>query len=48
MWEMTRASKKGAAKAQARYDRSIEKLSRDSSFREKMTKRFGGSHAAFE
>jgi hypothetical protein len=48
MFEMTRASEKGAAKAQARYDRSIQKLTGDSSFREKMTKRFGSSHAAFE
>lgn len=48
MWEMARASDKGAAKAKARYDRSIQRLSEDSTFREKMTKRFGGSHAAFE
>jgi hypothetical protein len=31
-----------------RYDRSIQKLCEDSTFREKMTKRFGASHAAFE
>jgi len=48
MWEITRASEKGVAKVKARYDRSIQKLSEDSSFRKKMTKRFGGSHAAFE
>ena len=48
MWEMSRASEKGAAEAKARYDRSIQRLSGDSSFREKMTKRFGGSHAAFD
>jgi len=42
MWEISRASEKGAAKAKARYDRSIQRLSGDSSFREKMTKRFLG------
>ncbi len=40
--------KKGATKAKARYDRSIQKLCEDSTFREKMLKRFGGSHPAFE
>jgi hypothetical protein len=48
MWETSRASEKGAAKAKARYDRSIQKLSGHSNFREKMTKRFGESHSAFE
>ena len=48
LWEMTRASENEAAKAKTGYDRSIQKLSGDSSFREKMTKHFGGSHAAFE
>ncbi|HYT22040.1 MAG TPA: DUF1841 family protein [Candidatus Polarisedimenticolia bacterium] len=48
MWGMSGASKKGATKAKARYDRSIQKLCEDSTFREKMLKRFGGSHPAFE
>ena len=48
MWGMSRASEKGATKAKARYDRSIQKLCEDSTFREKMLKRFGGSHPAFE
>jgi hypothetical protein len=48
MWGMSRASERGAAKAKERYDRSIQKLCEDSAFREKMTKRFGASHAAFE
>ena len=48
MWGMSRASKGGAAKAKERYDRSIQKLCEDSTFREKMTKRFGASHAGFE
>jgi hypothetical protein len=48
MWGITRASERGAAKAKERYDRSIQKLCEDSTFREKMTKRFGASHAAFE
>jgi hypothetical protein len=48
MWGMSRASEKGATKAKARYDRSIQKLCEDSAFREKMLKRFGGSHPAFE
>ena len=48
MWGMTRASERSAAKAKEHYDRSIQKLCEDSKFREKMTKRFGPSHAAFE
>jgi hypothetical protein len=48
MWGISRGSKRGAAKAKERYDRSIQKLYEDSTFREKMTKRFGASHAAFE
>jgi hypothetical protein len=48
MWGMSRASERGAAKAKERYDRSIQKLCEDSTFREEMTKRFGASHAAFE
>ena len=48
MWGMSRASERRAAKAKERYDRSIQKLCEDSTFREKMTKRFGASHAAFE
>jgi hypothetical protein len=48
MWGTSRASERGAAKAKERYDRSIQKLCEDSTFREKMTKRFGASHAAFE
>jgi hypothetical protein len=48
MWGMSRASERGAVKAKERYDRSIQKLCEDSTFREKMTKRFGASHAAFE
>jgi hypothetical protein len=48
MWGISRASEKGATKAKARYDRSIQKLCEDSTFREKMLKRFGGSHPAFE
>jgi len=48
MWGLSRASKRGAAKAKERYDRSMQKLREDSTFREKMTKRFGASRAAFE
>lgn len=48
MWGMTRASERSVAKAKERYNRSIQKLCEDSKFREKMTKRFGPSHAAFE
>jgi len=48
LWEMSRSSERGATKAKQRYDRSIQKLCEDSTFREKMLKRFGGSHPAFE
>jgi hypothetical protein len=48
MWEISRGSETGAAKAKKRYDRSIQKLCEDSTFREKMTQRFGASHVAFE
>ena len=48
MWGTSRASERGQTKAKERYDRSIQKLCEDSTFREKMTKRFGASHAAFE
>lgn len=34
MWETSRTAEKGAAKAKARYDRSIQNLSGDSNFRE--------------
>jgi len=48
MWEISRGSETGAAKAKKRYDRSIQKLCEDSTFRDRITKRFGASHAAFE
>jgi hypothetical protein len=48
MWETSRGSGQTAAKAKVHYDRSIQKLSGDSAFRKKMTRRFGGSHSAFE
>lgn len=48
MWGMSRTSERSAAKAKERYDRSIQRLGEDAAFREKMTKRFGPSHAAFE
>jgi hypothetical protein len=49
MWETSRASGEALpAKAKGHYDRSIQKLCRDSAFRTKMTRRFGGSHSAFE
>lgn len=48
MWVMSRTSERSAAKAKERYDRSIQRLCEDAAFREKMTKRFGPSHAAFE
>ena len=37
-----------AAKAKAHYEHSIRKLCRDSSFRKRMTRRFGDDHSAFE
>ena len=49
MWEASRASgEEIPARAKARYDRSIKKLCDDSTFRTKMTRRFGASHSAFE
>lgn len=49
MWETSRGSGEGPpARAKAHYDRSVQKLCRDSAFRKKMTRRFGGSHSAFE
>ena len=48
MWETSRGSEETAAKAKVHYDRSIQKLTGDSAFRKKMTRRFGGSHSAFE
>jgi len=48
MWETSRGSGQTAAKAKVHYDHSIQKLSGDSAFRKKMTRRFGGSHSAFE
>src|SRR5215470_10986907 len=49
MWETSRASgEEVLAKAKALYDRSIQKLCGDSTFRKKMARRFGASHSAFE
>jgi hypothetical protein len=49
IWETSRAPEgEIPAKAKAHYDRSVQKLSGDSAFRKKMTRRFGASHSAFE
>jgi hypothetical protein len=48
MWETSRGSGETAARAKSHYDRSIQKLFGDSAFRKKMTRRFAGSHSAFE
>jgi hypothetical protein len=47
-WEDDRAVEDASSKAKAHYDRSIQKLCGDSSFRKKMTRRFGADHSAFE
>jgi len=49
-WEATRG-RTGAnnlAKAQAHYERSLQKLCRDAAFRKKLTRQFGADHSAFE
>jgi len=48
VWGISNSSEGPAAKAKAHYDHSIQKLCRDSSFRKRMTRRFGDDHSAFE
>ena len=49
-WESARAIEAGRAsqKAQATYNRKIQKLIRDSAFRKKLTWQFSDDHSAFE
>ena len=49
-WESAQAIEAGknAQKAQATYNRKIQKLIRDSVFREKLTRQFSDNHSAFE
>ena len=49
-WESAQAIETGkdAQKAQATYNRKIQKLTRDSVFRKKLTRQFSDDHSAFE
>jgi len=49
-WETARAAEAGKdiEKLQKPYIRQLQKLSRDSAFRKKLTKRFTADHSAFE
>jgi hypothetical protein len=48
VWGSSNSSEQLAAKANAHYDQSIQKLCRDSTFRKRMTNRFGDDHSALE
>jgi len=49
-WERKQATEAGHSteKAQARYNRRLQKLVRDSAFRKKLTEKFTADHSAFE
>ena len=49
-WEREQATEAGHSteKAQARYNRRLQKLVRDSAFRKSLTEKFTADHSAFE
>jgi hypothetical protein len=49
-WERAQATEagRGSQKARANYNRKIQKLTRDSVFRKKLTRQFSDNHSAFE